>query len=122
MRYTKEHEWIRPEGENWLIGITDHAQDALGDIVFVELPALGDQLAVGESLAVIESVKAVANAYCPVDAEVVEINAALEDEPQAINERPMEAWIAKVRPADASALDSFMDEVAYTAFLAEEAE
>ena len=121
MKYTREHEWIRQEDDSWLIGITDHAQEALGDIVFVELPAVGDSLTAGQSLAVIESVKAVSNAYCPVDAEVVAVNDALDDEPQALNERPHEAWIARIKPADASAFEAFMDEAAYETFLAEEA-
>lgn len=118
-KYTKEHEWIALEGEFCRIGITDHAQSQLGDITFVELPEEGDQFQAGDTLVVVESVKAASPVYCPIAGEVVEINAALEDTPEAVNETPYEAWMAKLRPANVADLDALMDADTYAAFLAE---
>jgi glycine cleavage system H protein len=98
LQYTKSHEWVRTEGDTATIGITDHAQDELGDVVFVELPAEGDTFDAGESFGTVESVKAVSDLYAPVGGEVVEVNSALEDAPEKINEDPYgEGWIVKLR-------------------------
>ena len=98
LKYTKEHEWVRIEGDTATVGITDHAQEALGDIVFVELPEIGRTVAPGEAFAVVESVKAVSDVYAPVGGEVVEVNAELEGAPEKVNTDPYGAgWIAKIR-------------------------
>jgi glycine cleavage system H protein len=101
LQYTQSHEWVRIEGETATIGITDHAQDELGDVVFVELPGEGDAFDAGESFGTVESVKAVSDLYAPVGGEVVEVNSALEDAPENINEDPYgEGWIVKLRTSD----------------------
>jgi glycine cleavage system H protein len=98
LQYTKSHEWVRTEGDTATIGITDHAQDELGDVVFVELPDEGTTLDAGESFGTVESVKAVSDLYTPVGGEVVEVNSALNDAPEKINEDPYgEGWIVKLR-------------------------
>ncbi|MDQ3864324.1 MAG: glycine cleavage system protein GcvH [Actinomycetota bacterium] len=98
LQYTKSHEWVRTEGDTATIGITDHAQDELGDVVFVELPEEGDTFGAGEPFGTVESVKAVSDLYTPVGGEVVEVNSALEDAPEKINEDPYgEGWIVKLR-------------------------
>jgi glycine cleavage system H protein len=98
LQYTKSHEWVRTEGDTATIGITDHAQDELGDVVFVELPDEGTTLDAGESFGTVESVKAVSDLYAPVGGEVVEVNSALNDAPEKINEDPYgEGWIVKLR-------------------------
>jgi glycine cleavage system H protein len=98
LQYTKSHEWVRQEGDTATVGITDHAQEELGDVVFVELPAEGDSFDAGESFGTVESVKAVSDLYAPVGGEVVEVNSALEDAPEKINEDPYgEGWIVKLR-------------------------
>jgi glycine cleavage system H protein len=105
LQYTKSHEWVRIEGDTATIGITDHAQDELGDIVFVELPEEGDAFDAGESFGTVESVKAVSDLYAPVGGEVVEVNSALEDAPENINEDPYgEGWIVKLRTTDGADL------------------
>ncbi|HEX5911849.1 MAG TPA: glycine cleavage system protein GcvH [Rubrobacter sp.] len=101
LQYTKSHEWVRIEGDTATIGITDHAQDELGDVVFVELPDEGATFDAGESFGTVESVKAVSDLYAPVGGEVVEVNSALEDAPENINEDPYgEGWIVKLRTTD----------------------
>jgi len=101
LQYTKSHEWVRTEGDTATIGITDHAQDELGDVVFVELPDEGATFDAGESFGTVESVKAVSDLYTPVDGEVVEVNSSLEDAPEKINEDPYgEGWIVKLRTSD----------------------
>ena len=101
LQYTKSHEWVRIEGDTATIGITDHAQDELGDVVFVELPGEGDTFDAGESFGTVESVKAVSDLYTPVGGEVVEVNSTLEDAPENINEDPYgEGWIVKLRTTD----------------------
>ena len=101
LQYTESHEWVRIEGETATIGITDHAQDELGDVVFVELPDEGATFAAGESFGTVESVKAVSDLYTPVGGEVVKVNSALEDAPENINEDPYgEGWIVKLRTTD----------------------
>ena len=98
LKYTKEHEWVRIEGDVATFGVSDHAQEALGDIVFVELPEIGRTLDAGEAYAVVDSVKAVSDVYAPVAGEVIEINDALESEPEKVNTDPYGAgWIAKVK-------------------------
>jgi glycine cleavage system H protein len=101
LQYTKSHEWVRMDGDTATIGITDHAQDELGDVVFVELPDAGASFDAGESFGTVESVKAVSDLYTPVGGEVVEVNSALEDVPENINEDPYgEGWIVKLRTTD----------------------
>jgi glycine cleavage system H protein len=101
LQYTKSHEWVRTEGDTATIGITDHAQDELGDVVFVELPGEGDTFDAGESFGTVESVKAVSDLYAPVGGEVVEVNSSLEDAPEKINDDPYgEGWIVKLRTTD----------------------
>ncbi len=117
-RYTKDHEWIRLEGDVATIGISDHAQEQLGDIVFVELPEVGKKIAKGEEAAVVESVKAASEVFAPVSGEVVAVNDALSDSPGAVNEAAEgDGWIVKLKPDNATDLDALMDEVAYKAFL-----
>jgi glycine cleavage system H protein len=101
LRYTESHEWVRMEGDTATIGITDYAQDELGDVVFIELPEEGDAFGAGESFGTVESVKAVSDLYTPVSGEVVEVNSALEDAPENINEDPYgEGWIVRLRTTD----------------------
>ena len=101
LQYTKSHEWVRAEDGTVTIGITDHAQEELGDVVFVELPDVGDTIGAGDSFGTVESVKAVSDLYAPVGGEVVEVNSALEDAPENINEDPYgEGWIVKLRTTD----------------------
>ncbi|HEY6712749.1 MAG TPA: glycine cleavage system protein GcvH [Rubrobacter sp.] len=101
LQYTKSHEWVRIEGDTATIGITDHAQDELGDVVFVELPDEGATFEAGESFGTVESVKAVSDLYAPVSGEVIEVNSTLEDAPENINEDPYgEGWIVKLRTTD----------------------
>ena len=112
--FTKDHEWVRVEGDTATVGISDHAQAALGDIVFAEVPAAGRTLARGDEAAVVESVKAASDLYAPVGGEVVESNAALGDDPALVNRAPeSEGWFFKLKLADPSELDGLMDEAAY---------
>jgi len=107
LQYTKSHEWVRTEGDTSTIGITDHAQDELGDVVFVELPDEGDTFDAGDSFGTVESVKAVSDLYSPVSGEVVEVNSALNDAPEKINEDPYgEGWIVKLRTSGDGSGDS----------------
>ena len=120
-RYTKEHEWISLDGDVATIGITNHAQEQLGDVVFVELPAIGKKLQKGGDAAVVESVKAASEVYAPVSGEVTEVNKALEGEPAMVNRDPEgAAWFLKVRLKDKSKLDGLMDAATYKAFVAEQ--
>ena len=112
--FTREHEWILVDGDTATVGISDHAQAALGDIVFAEVPAAGRTVAKGEEAAVVESVKAASDVYAPVSGEVIESNGALADDPAVINRDPEgEGWFFKLRLADSSELDGLMDEAAY---------
>lgn len=115
LRYTASHEWVRKEADGTLtIGITDHAQDALGDLVFVEAPDADRELAKGEACAVVESVKAASDVYAPVAGTVIEGNGALDDEPELLNSAPYtDGWIFKLRPADAAEVDGLMDAESY---------
>lgn len=113
IRYTDEHEWARITGDIARIGVSDYAQDQLGDIVFVELPAVGDTIARGEVFGTLESVKAVSELYLPLSGEVVAVNTALTDAPELINQDPYAAWIIEVRPTDAGEYDQLLSAAAY---------
>lgn len=115
LKYTQTHEWVSRESDGTVrVGITDHAQEALGDLVFVELPAVGDQVEQGDACAVVESVKAASDIYSPVTGEVVAVNEGLEDDPGLINSDPYgDGWLYAVAPADASELDDMLDAAAY---------
>jgi glycine cleavage system H protein len=118
-RYTNEHEWAKMEGDLAVVGITDHAQDALGDIVFLELPEVGRQLTQSEPLGVVESVKAVSDIYSPVSGEVVEVNEAVVASPEVVNSDPyQDGWMIKVRPTNPAELDSLMSAAEYDSFTA----
>lgn len=117
IRFSDEHVWVKAEGDTGVVGITTHAQDTLGDIVFVELPAIGKQLAQKEVAGVVESVKAAADVYMPVDGEVMEVNEALRADPALANSDPLGAgWFFKVKLSTPAQLDALMDEAAYAAF------
>ena len=117
VKYTEDHEWLKTEGDIATVGITVHAQDALGDVVFVELPEVGATFTQKDTAGVVESVKAAADVYMPVSGEVIEVNEALRDDPSLANSDPLGAgWFFKVKLSDASQLDALMDETSYTAF------
>jgi len=119
-KFTKDHEWIRVDDGVATVGITDHAQSQLGDIVFVELPEVGKKVDRGADAAVVESVKAASEVYAPVSGEVTEVNEALAEDPSLVNSDPTGAgWFLKMTVADASQLDGLMDEAAYASFVEE---
>ena len=119
--YTKEHEWVKVDGETGTVGITDHAQKQLGDIVFVEVPELDTELEKGDEAASIESVKAVADVFSPVSGTVIGVNEALEDEPELVNKDAQgEGWLFKLHIEDKSELDGLMDAASYEKYLEEE--
>lgn len=114
LRYTESHEWIRKEADNTLtIGITDHAQGALGDIVFLELPEAGRVVKAGEEVAVVESVKAASDIYAPVAGEIIEANGSAADSPESINSDPYGAWLFRIKPARLDDVDALLDAAAY---------
>ena len=114
MKFTEEHEWLRPEGDIVVVGITEHASTQLGDVVFVELPEEGTTVSKDDEIVVIESVKAASDILAPLDGEIIEINEALADEPSKVNEDPMgEAWFFKMKPADSSQVEEYMTEDEY---------
>ena len=114
MKFTEEHEWLRVEGDVVVVGITEHAATSLGDVVFVELPEAGTQVAKDDEIVVIESVKAASDIMAPLDGEIVEVNEALADTPGMVNDDPMgEAWFFKIKATDLSQMDDYMDEDAY---------
>ena len=118
LHYTKDHEWVRIEGDVATVGISNHAQEALGDIVFAEVPEAGRQLAKGDEAAVVESVKAASDVYAPVSGEVIEGNEALDGDPGLVNSDPEgEGWFFRLKLSDTSELDALMDEAAYKDFL-----
>lgn len=118
VRYTRDHEWIRLEGDIATIGISDYAQEQLGDVVYVELPEIGKTLEKGGEAAVVESVKAASEIFAPAAGEVVEVNAVLNDEPGTVNESPEgTGWFMKIKVADAGDVASLMDAAAYKAFI-----
>ncbi len=122
LKYTREHEWVRVEGDTCTLGITDHAQEALGDVVYVELPEAGDRFDAGEAFGSVESVKAVSDCYLPAAGEIREVNGALADSPETVNKDPFgQGWMIKFAPEDPGALEALMDANAYEAFLQEEA-
>src|SRR4030095_11268894 len=123
LKYSREHEWALVEGKVATIGITDFAQDKLGDIVFVELPAVGDKVTKDEAMGVVESVKAVSDVYSPVSGTVIEINDDLPDSPDMINEDPYgDGWIVKIQMSDPTDLEDLMDSEAYEGCVAEQEE
>lgn len=123
LKYAKSHEWVKREADGTVrIGITDHAQSALGDLVFVEVPKAGRTLAAGEPCAVVESVKAASDVYAPIAGEVVESNAALADAPETLNQDPYgKGWMFRLKPADPAALERLLDAAAYQKLAAEAA-
>ena len=119
-RYTKEHEWLEVKGDLATIGITDHAQHELGDVVFVELPKTGAKIETGKSFGTVESVKAVSEIYAPASGEVLEVNGELQNKPETINSDPHgAAWLIKVRLTNAAGISDLMDAAAYEAYIAE---
>ncbi len=122
LRYTKSHEWVRLEDDGSVtVGITDHAQAALGDLVFVEAPEAGNTVGAGDACAVVESVKAASDVYSPLAGEVTEANATLADAPETVNSDPYgDGWLFRLRPADATAIESLLDADAYGQVVAEE--
>lgn len=118
VKYSEEHEWIRVEGDTGTIGITQYAQEQLGDVVFVDVPAAGRKVAKGEAVAVVESVKAASDIYAPVSGEVIESNAALAETPGDVNAEPMgKGWFFKIKMSEKGELAGLMDEAAYAAFV-----
>ncbi|MGW8314003.1 MAG: glycine cleavage system protein GcvH [Bacteroidales bacterium] len=114
LKYTREHEWIRVEGDEIVIGVTDFAQGELGDVVFIEIETAGETLSRGDTFGTIEAVKTVSDLYMPVDGEVLEVNPALEDTPEVVNSKPYdEGWMIRVRMSDAAQLDDLLDPEAY---------
>ncbi len=118
LRYTKDHEWAKKDGDLVVVGITHYAQDQLGDVVFVELPPVGRTLEAGQSFGVIEAVKTVSDLYAPLAGEIVEVNPALGEQPALVNQAPYEGgWMVKIRPSNAADLDHLLDASAYQALL-----
>lgn len=123
LKYTKEHEWVRVEDDSVIIGITDYAQDALGEIVYIELPSEGDEVTKGEPFGAVESTKSVSDLYAPISGEVVEVNETLLDSPEAINEDPYgEGWMIKVKPYDFGEIGELMDNEDYGDFIEKQSE
>ncbi len=120
LKYTEEHEWALLEGDLVSIGITDFAQDQLGDVVFVELPEEGERVEAGKAFGVVESVKAVSDIYAPLSGEIVEVNSDLPDAPETLNNSPYEdGWLIRIKPDDPSDLDEMMDSAEYQSFIEE---
>jgi glycine cleavage system H protein len=124
LKYTKSHEWIRDESDGtWVVGITDHAQEALGDLVFVETPDAGREVGADEACCVVESVKAASDVYSPAAGEVVEVNTALEDEPELVNSDPYgEGWLFRLKPSARGEIDTLLTSADYEEFLSAEEE
>jgi glycine cleavage system H protein len=122
LKYSSDHEWVRLQDDgSAIVGITDHAQGALGDLVFVEAPQVGSVVASGDAFGVVESVKAASDLLSPVGGEVMEVNSALDDTPEMVNTDPYgDGWLVRMQPSDASELDSLMDAAAYEQFLEDE--
>jgi glycine cleavage system H protein len=117
LRYTKDHEWAKVAGDTVKIGISDYAQDQLGDIVFVEMPSVGDTFEEGDEFGTLESVKAVSELYAPLGGEVVAVNEELEDAPELLNQDPYGGWIIEIKPADMTELEQLLDHSGYLAIL-----
>jgi glycine cleavage system H protein len=121
LKYTREHEWARQRGSRVVVGVTDFAQDQLGDVVYVELPAIGDEVKRGESFGVVESTKAVSELFAPVSGKVVEVNDPLVEAPETVNEDPYEeGWMIAIEPTDPNELNDLLDQKAYRAFVDEQ--
>ncbi|MBE7635578.1 glycine cleavage system protein GcvH [Sneathiella sp. P13V-1] len=117
-KYTEDHEWVSIDGETATVGISNYAQEQLGDVVFVEVPEVGAEMSKGDELAVVESVKAASEVYAPITGEVVEVNEGLEDNPSQVNEDAEgDGWFAKLKVSDASEADGLMDEAAYQEYV-----
>ena len=119
--YTKDHEWVKIEGEEAYVGLCDYAQDHLGEIVYVELPDVDDEFGAEDAVAAIESTKAASDLFAPMAGTVIEVNEELEDAPELLNEKPYDAWVVKMKLEDAAATDGLMNAEEYEKFLAEEA-
>ena len=116
LKYTKSHEWIRTEADGSItVGITDHAQELLGDLVFIDLPDVASELTAGQEAAVVESVKAASDVYAPVGGMIIEVNTAVTDEPESVNKDAFAAWLFKMKPSNVAELDGLLDAAAYTA-------
>jgi len=120
LRYTREHEWISVDGNIGTVGITDYAQNSLGDIVYVDMPKVGDSINANATFGSVESVKAVSDLYCPVSGTVTEVNEVLKTEPDKINSTPHETWIIKVELSNPGELDTLLDAAAYEKYISEE--
>jgi glycine cleavage system H protein len=118
LKYTKDHEWLRLEGGEAAVGITDFAQDQLGDVVFVELPDVGRRVTQGESFGTVESVKAVSELFSPISGEVTAVNAALATHPEQVNREPHQTWMIRLRPSVPAETDALLDATAYAALIA----
>jgi len=118
LKYTKDHEWIRVSGDTAEIGITDYAQQQLGDVVYVELPEVGRQLTAGESFGSIESVKAVSELFAPMSGQVVDVNPALKEHPESVNSQPHQSWMVKIKLSDPNAAGSLLDSAGYEQLVA----
>ena len=115
LKYTEEHEWLRSEADGVMtVGITDHAQSTLGDIVYLELPEVGNTVAAGDAVGVVESVKAASDLYSPIAGEIVAVNEAIRDTPEAVNSDAYENWLFKIKPASDASTDKLLDAAAYT--------
>ena len=120
LKYTKSHEWVRVEGDGTItVGITDHAQELLGDLVFVELPEVGKEFAAEQEAAVVESVKAASDVYAPISGTVTSVNTSVSDSPEAVNQDAYAAWLFKMKPANNADVDALLDATAYAAAAAE---
>ena len=121
IKFAKSHEWARDNGDGTAtIGISDHAQELLGDVVYVELPEVGDDITAGEGFSLVESVKAASDVYAPISGEIIEVNESLEDEPELVNASPLEdAWIVKIKISDDSQFGGLLDEAAYQEAISE---
>ncbi|MCP4537400.1 MAG: glycine cleavage system protein GcvH [Chloroflexi bacterium] len=120
-RYTENHEWVRQEGSEVVCGISDHAQESLSDIVYVELPEVGDTFDKGDAFGVVESVKAASDIYMPMGGEITAVNEELDDDPETVNKKPYgEGWIIRFRPSDPTEFDGLMDADAYKLFVAKD--
>ncbi len=120
LKYTKSHEWVSVDGDTATVGITDHAQDLLGDMVFIELPDVGTSFEKGDDCAVVESVKAASDVYSPLSGEVVEVNEVLADNPEAVNNEPYASWLFKIKMSDTSQLNDMIDADAYSGVAADD--
>ena len=122
LRYTSTHEWVRPEGDGvYTVGITEHAQDLLGDMVFLDLPDVGDEFAAGDDCAVAESVKAASDIYAPIAGEIIEVNEALEDAPETVNSDAFgDGWLFKIKAEDATEVDGLLDADGYAGVIEDE--